>query len=95
MKHWNALEFENGVALATDVCIVGSGAAGLSIAQQLVDSAVDVLVMEGGRLDADDASQALNDFDSVGDSVRSINEHGLPSRSRCLGGTTTIWGNDY
>ncbi len=92
MKPWNALEFDNESTLTTDVCIVGTGAAGLSIAEQLVDSAVDVLVMEGGGLSADDASQALNDFESVGDPVRSVNEHGLPSRGRCLGGTTTIWG---
>ena len=92
MKNWNALEFDDGAMLATDVCIVGTGAVGLAIANQFVDSNADVLVMEGGGLAIDDASQSLNDFESVGDPVRAVNEHGLPSRSRCLGGTTTIWG---
>jgi len=42
-----------------DICIVGAGAAGITLALALADSGLDVHVLESGDLEYDDATQAL------------------------------------
>ena len=75
--------------LSADVCIVGGGAAGISMALALADSGLDVLLLESGGLDAEPESQALYEG-SVTDPLM----HSPPDRyrQRRLGGSTTIWG---
>lgn len=71
-----------------DVCIVGSGAAGIAIARTFIGAGLRVIVLESGGPRADDATTDLQ---------RSLVE-GRPhagvhsGRARCLGGTTTLWG---
>ncbi len=92
MKSLNASEVDRDSVLETDICIVGSGAAGMAIALQLAGEKKGVLLMESGGEDPDRLTQALTTFESIGDPVRCVNEHRLPSRIRCLGGTTNVWG---
>lgn len=44
----DANDVENGACVTADVCVVGAGAAGIAIALSLLDSGVDVLVLESG-----------------------------------------------
>jgi choline dehydrogenase-like flavoprotein len=73
--------------LEADVCIVGGGAAGICIAQELAGSPLRVLLLEAGGLEFDPASQ---------DVYRGVNA-GLPyfaleeARLRFFGGTTNHW----
>jgi choline dehydrogenase-like flavoprotein len=71
-----------------DVCIIGAGAAGLTLAVYLAESGVDVLLLESGGRGQDPGLQDFNKVEIVG--------HPHPGafggRYRALGGTTTLWG---
>jgi choline dehydrogenase-like flavoprotein len=73
-------------SLASDICIVGSGMAGITIATALSGTGRRVLLVESGGFDSDPAIQALNDGESAGLGYR-INE----SRIRYFGGSGNEW----
>jgi len=77
-QEWNA-----------DICIVGAGAAGITLALQLIDSGLDVLLLESGGLKAEADTQAL-----YAGSVTDTKMHSPTDtyRQRRFGGSTTIWG---
>jgi choline dehydrogenase-like flavoprotein len=74
--------------LSSDICVIGSGAAGLAIASEMVQSRVNVLLVESGGEQLETPTQALYD----------VAISGLPhpgstqGRFRVLGGSTTRWG---
>lgn len=69
-----------------DVCIVGAGAAGITLARALIGSGIDVLLLEAGGLTYDEESQKI--YDATVDGLRYY-----PSicRLRYFGGTTNHW----
>lgn len=71
-----------------DVCIVGAGAAGLSLAARLVEAGARVLLCEGGGAEYSARSQALYRGETVGDPCIPMEF----SRLRYFGGTTNHWG---
>ena len=75
--------------LRADVCIVGAGAAGISMALQFLGSGIEVLLLESGAVGEEPDTQALY----VG-AVADEQLHSPPDRyrQRRFGGTTTIWG---
>ena len=85
---------EPATLIASDVCIVGSGPAGWTIAEELRDSGLRILVLESGGVlescgaDLEPESDALNETEDVG--VPLFN-----GRRRTLGGTPewTPWSN--
>jgi choline dehydrogenase-like flavoprotein len=76
-------------ALQADICIVGAGAAGISMALALVGSGFEVLVLEAGGTTEEADTQAL-----YAGSVADERLHSPPDRyrQRRFGGTTAIWG---
>ena len=84
----DAHEIPAETVLEADLCIVGCGAAGTTIARELAESSLRVVVLESGGLDFESDTNDLN----VGDIV------GLPyfpletARLRYLGGSTNHWG---
>jgi choline dehydrogenase-like flavoprotein len=89
MKFIDLNELEDGSSIEADLCIVGSGPAGVSIAKEFAGSKVQVLVLEGGRLELTPADQALYDFDNVGVVRRTPQE--LAYRNRVVGGSSHTW----
>jgi choline dehydrogenase-like flavoprotein len=84
------LDFENGangLEYAADVCVIGGGAAGITIALDFADTCHSVLLLESGGRTYEAAAQRLYDSDVIGLPHRSI--HG--GRARVLGGATTLW----
>jgi choline dehydrogenase-like flavoprotein len=73
--------------LAADVCIVGAGPAGLTVARELDGGPLRVVVVEAGRRRTDGPTQALYRSDVVGLPHGGI--HGY--RLRGLGGSTVAW----
>jgi choline dehydrogenase-like flavoprotein len=71
------------------VCIVGAGAAGISMALQFIGSGIEVLLLESGALGEEPDTQAL-----YAGAVANQQLHSPPDRyrQRRFGGTTTIWG---
>lgn len=70
----------------TDICIVGSGAAGISLAEKLSQSGRDVIILEAGGLAITQEEQDLMQGESVGRPF--VLEEG---RARVLGGATSRW----
>lgn len=81
-------DFEDGRSLSADICIVGAGAAGITIALEFIGSRYTVLVLEGGGLEAEVESQKLYDSEVIGLPHIGVHE----GRARIFGGTTTLWG---
>ncbi len=70
-----------------DVCIIGSGPAGLTIAKELTDSGKTICVLECGSLAKDLKANELRTVVNSGEIK--IKDS---SRERVLGGTSTTWG---
>ena len=72
-----------------DVCIVGGGAVGLSMAAALVRSSLRVAILEAGGARQTKAAQALYKGELADPSVHPFLHH---FRVRALGGTSRVWG---
>jgi len=75
--------------MRADVCIVGAGAAGISMALEFIGSGIEVLLLESGGVAEEPDTQAL-----YAGTVADERLHCPPDRyrQRRFGGTTTIWG---
>ncbi|MBB4070369.1 choline dehydrogenase-like flavoprotein [Salinibacter ruber] len=86
--HLDARDIEQGHTLGCDVCLVGAGAAGITIARKLTGSSVEVCLLEQGGLEPSREA----------DTGPAIQNEGLPYRSlpaaedRRFGGATNRWG---
>lgn len=74
--------------LTPDVCVVGGGAVGITLAAALARAGADVLLLEGGGVGLESDSQALQAGESIGQPFQNIGV----GRYRVLGGTTLYWG---
>jgi choline dehydrogenase-like flavoprotein len=85
----DAGDLNDGATLSADICIVGAGAAGITLALELAGGSLSVLLLESGGLKAETAVQDLYQG-----SVADERLHSPPDRyrQRRFGGTTTIWG---
>lgn len=85
----NADDFVRGATLRGDICIVGGGPAGITLALELAQTGRNILLVESGGLEAAPETQALNAGEVVDAAL-----HSPPDtyRQRCLGGGTSIWG---
>ncbi len=81
---------QNGVnnGLEADVCIVGAGAAGISLCRHLRKLGHSVCLLESGGLDFEVETQDLYDGPNEGMTYYDL----VDARLRFFGGTTNIWG---
>jgi choline dehydrogenase-like flavoprotein/predicted dehydrogenase len=73
--------------LTCDVCVVGSGPAGLSVALEFAGTATRVIVLESGGDAYEPSAEALSLFENVGHR----RAHPSAVRRRIFGGTSSIW----
>ncbi len=85
--HTDARTLESGAVLEADLCIVGAGAAGLSVALEWVNSPLKVLLLEGGGFDLEPEMQDLYRGDIVGQPYYPLQAAAL----HYFGGTTGHW----
>jgi choline dehydrogenase-like flavoprotein len=83
----HAAEPANGELVNTDLCIVGAGPAGISIAREFLDTDTRVCLLESGGRDMDRRAQRLNRGESVGYPIHRMDQ----SRVRAFGGTSRHW----
>lgn len=81
-------DFDDGAAIEADVCIVGCGAAGITLAREFIGRRFSVLVLEGGGLEAEAETQQIYASEVIGLPHAGIHD----GRARIFGGTTTLWG---
>lgn len=77
----------SGEVLTTQVCIVGGGPVGLTIAREFANQNFQVHLLESGGLEYDEETQSLSEGDVVGDPYPVVRE----TRRRQLGGTSHAW----
>jgi choline dehydrogenase-like flavoprotein len=83
----DARALENGAVIESDLCIVGAGAAGISIARAFASTSARVCLLEGGGLELEEATQELYKGKSVGMPYYDLDI----CRLRYFGGTTNHW----
>lgn len=83
----DARGLDPGSRLEADVCIIGAGAAGITLARALGERDVRVCLLESGGLEPDAESLSLNRGESVGLDYFPLSQ----ARLRFLGGTTNHW----
>jgi choline dehydrogenase-like flavoprotein len=71
-----------------DVCVVGGGPAGISVARRVAAAGLSVALLEGGGLEFSSESQDLYAGDSIGQEYYPTDT----TRLRFLGGTSNHWG---
>jgi len=85
-------DLSEGAVVNADLCIIGAGAAGVTLAHALRDAPLTIALLESGAAKAETPTQALYDGTYVGN-VPSIDATYLStSRIRMYGGSTNLWG---
>ena len=87
MSVLDARKAEPGTTIEADVCVVGAGAAGITLAGALAKGRTRVCLVEAGGSTPDEDTQALHELDSIGQPVR----ENFMARARYLGGTCNLW----
>lgn len=83
----DARRVPQGTSIEADVCIVGGGAAGITLARELGNSHLRVCLLESGGLKRDQATQQLYEGEIIG-----LPYDLVATRSRFLGGSSNCWG---
>lgn len=76
-----------GAVVEADICIVGAGAAGISMAREFIGHSLTVALMEGGGLEFDAKVHELQDGDMLGIEMSPLDV----GRARQFGGATELW----
>ena len=84
----DARTIPNDEIIETDICIIGAGAAGITLARQFSGQPFRVAVLESGDLKPDSATQSLYAGKSTGLPYYPLDA----ARLRMFGGTTNHWG---
>lgn len=83
----DARELANDQQVEADVCIIGAGPAGITIARELIGDDARVLLLESGGREVERRAQRLNRGQSVGYPIHRPHQ----SRVRAFGGTSRHW----
>jgi choline dehydrogenase-like flavoprotein len=90
----DARTLASGGTIEVDLCVIGGGAAGITIARTLIGSSLSVLVLESGGFDQEPETTTLSEGEIVGDPIRDYFSIQTlqQARARAFGGTTHKWG---
>lgn len=83
----DARELPQDQIISTDVCIVGSGPAGISLALEFAGHDIQVCLLESGGLEVSQPAQSLSEGKTIGDPFLSPQL----TRHRQFGGNSNIW----
>ena len=84
----NLENIETDLEIETDVCIIGGGVAGQTLASELVKSKLKVSIVESGGEDFHRETQSLTQGKNLGLPYYDLET----TRLRMFGGTAAIWG---
>ena len=85
--HTDARNIENHTLIEGDICIIGAGAAGISIALEWINTPYRVILLEGGGFEYEDRMQALFRGKTTGQRYYPLES----ARVHYFGGTTGHW----
>jgi choline dehydrogenase-like flavoprotein len=78
---------DTGAVVEADVCIVGGGVAGITLAREFIGTPFEVCLLESGGLQQDAETQSLSAGENVGYPYYPLEAAG----ARCLGGSSALW----
>ena len=81
-------DFADNSEIHTDICIVGSGPAGISVAKEFLNTEFDVCIVESGGRTKEPETQSLSEIENIGIERRMPQEL---VRQRVYGGSSTTW----
>lgn len=84
----DARKLPRGTAIEGDICIVGGGAAGITLARELSDRFEKIILLESGGMKLEGETQDLYRGEILDPNHGSLEGQ----RQRQLGGTTNVWG---
>lgn len=84
----DARSVPTGTAIETEVCIIGAGAAGITLAREFANASFRVILLESGGVEPEQATQNLYSGSNIGRPYDMF----PASRLRYFGGTTNHWG---
>ncbi|MEB3316895.1 MAG: GMC family oxidoreductase [Cyanobacteriota bacterium] len=84
----DARRLEDGHTIQVDVCVIGGGAAGLTLALMFEERGIGACIIESGGFSPEEANRDLYRGDSLGLPYRFADGQ----RSRYLGGSSNCWG---
>ena len=84
----DARNISSGSNITTQICIVGAGAAGITLARELNGSGLACVLLESGGTEFDSRTQELYAGDNIGRPFLDL----TTCRLRYFGGTTNHWG---
>ena len=85
--HIDARHINNNTEIDGDICIIGAGAAGISIALEWINTPYKVILLEGGGFDYNQKVQELYKGSASGQNFPPL----TGSRLHFFGGTTGHW----
>ncbi|MGI9220173.1 MAG: FAD-dependent oxidoreductase, partial [Woeseiaceae bacterium] len=83
----DAHNLPDGSSISADVCVVGAGAAGITMARKLAADGNKVCLLESGDFNIDEKVQELYDLENIGYPMR----ENFMSRVRFFGGSCNLW----
>jgi choline dehydrogenase-like flavoprotein len=83
----DAREIDLPAKIDTDICVVGAGAAGITLVTQLAATHRDICLIESGAFEPDSETQSLYDLECTGYPLRPD----YMSRARYFGGSCNLW----
>ncbi len=86
--HIDARKLDDNSVIEGDICIVGAGAAGISMAIEWMNTPYKVILLEGGGFEYEDRVQELYSGKTTGQTYYPIKS----SELHYFGGTTAHWG---
>lgn len=86
--HIDARQMDDGSVIEGDICIVGAGPAGISMALEWINSPQKIILLEGGGFEYDEKVQDLYDGQLTGQFYYPMKS----SRLHYFGGTSGHWG---
>jgi hypothetical protein len=81
-------QVRDDIVRESEICVIGAGAAGLTIARRLLAKGHGLILLESGGRDYEAATAGLNAGENVGEDYYPLDH----ARLRFFGGTTAIWG---
>jgi len=84
----NLNDYNTKTIIHTELCIVGSGASGITIAREFLNTTVKVLLIESGDLNYSVENQSMYEGENLGHPRVDFDK----CRLRYFGGTTNHWG---
>ena len=83
----NTREFTNGQTINADICIIGAGPAGTTLAREFLETNIKVALLESGGTSSDPRTQSLSHGKLSGELYEPMEDTHL----RQLGGTANHW----